>query len=134
MKRTTPLKRKKPLRRISHHRKVELAEYKIQRLAYLEKYWLCQITLAEEGYDWMTPPRQGFGWYYLPRPVKEGQARVWDAVAPGSFPRSTEIHHGAKRNGSNFLDTSTWWAACRKAHDKVELNKAWARSRGYLQA
>lgn len=111
-----------------------MIKYSALRADYLKKFFLCQITLAEAGYDPKEPPLQRPGWHCLPLPRKEGEPRMWHAVPPGTIPYSTEIHHGSKRNGSNYLDTSTWWAACRKAHDKVELNKRWAREKGYLKA
>jgi len=47
-------------------------------------------------------------------------------------PRATEIHHMNKRRGKMLLDESFWLAVCRDNHERIELNKAWAREHGFL--
>lgn len=47
-------------------------------------------------------------------------------------PRSTQVHHRAKRNGDRLNDERWWMAVCRESHDDVEKNKGWAREEGYL--
>lgn len=49
------------------------------------------------------------------------------------IPKSTEIHHTKKPKATYLNDESTWLAVCREMHEKIENNKAWARSKGYLQ-
>jgi len=49
---------------------------------------------------------------------------------------ATDIHHkgdgeGPKR-GSNTNKVEHWMAVCRPCHDRIENNKSWARSQGYL--
>lgn len=45
--------------------------------------------------------------------------------------KATEIHHTRGR-GRFLLDTSTWLAVSRAGHEKIEVERAWARERGFL--
>ena len=112
MKRT-PLKRKTPMKRVSKRRQAESKEYMRLREAFLKEHDICQLWMAENN-------------------IREGDwgDRV-KAFCMGA-PRSTEIHHVNGRNGSNYLDTSTWMAVCRESHERIENNKSWARDNGYL--
>ncbi len=47
-------------------------------------------------------------------------------------PSATEIHHQAKRRGKMLNDERYWLAVCRKNHERIEADKAWARREGYL--
>jgi hypothetical protein len=38
--------------------------------------------------------------------------------------RSEDVHHKAGRSGSNYLDTDTWMAVCRKSHDLIHFGGA----------
>jgi hypothetical protein len=44
--------------------------------------------------------------------------------------KAIEIHH-KKGRGKYYLDTSTWMAVSRKAHEEIEANPEWAKERGY---
>ncbi len=35
---------------------------------------------------------------------------------------AVDVHHAAGRSGKNYLDESTWKAACRKCHIHITLN------------
>lgn len=50
----------------------------------------------------------------------------------GCSRRSRDVHHKEKR-GANYLKVDTWMAVCRQCHDKIELNKSWAREQQYLK-
>ena len=112
MKRT-PLKRKTPMKRVSKRRQAESKEYMRLREAFLKEHDICQLWLAEHGLR-----ESDFG----------------DRIRSFSMgcPRSTEIHHKNGRNGSNYLDTSTWMALDSRGHDKIHLNPGWAYANGYL--
>lgn len=45
---------------------------------------------------------------------------------------STDVHHKAGRLGTNYLDTQTWAALCRRCHDDIHLNPRRARQDGWL--
>lgn len=45
---------------------------------------------------------------------------------------ATDIHHKAGRTGTNYLDTATWAALCRRDHEWVHLNPRLARAQGWL--
>ena len=112
MKRT-PLKRKTPMKRVSKRRQAESKEYMRLREAFLKEHDICQLWLAEHGLR-----ESDFG----------------DRIRSFSMgcPRSTEIHHKNGRNGSNYLNTSTWMALARVSHEKIHLNPAWAYAKGFL--
>lgn len=44
---------------------------------------------------------------------------------------STQIHH-ARGRYRFYLDESTWFACCAKCHSYIEVNREWAREKGYL--
>lgn len=44
---------------------------------------------------------------------------------------STEIHH-KKGRGKYLLDTSTWMAVCRTAHDEIHFNPEESYKRGWM--
>jgi hypothetical protein len=45
---------------------------------------------------------------------------------------AVDVHHMAGREGSNYLDESTWKASCRGCHDWIHKHPNNARSRGLL--
>jgi hypothetical protein len=45
--------------------------------------------------------------------------------------KASEVHHKKGRVGKNYLDVSTWLAVSRKAHQEIEENPDWAKSKGY---
>jgi hypothetical protein len=50
--------------------------------------------------------------------------------------KATDIHHkgtpGGVKRGSNLNNVDTWLAVCRTCHEEIEMNKSWARTKGYL--
>lgn len=50
--------------------------------------------------------------------------------------KTTDIHHkgvaGGVKRGSNLNNTDTWIGVCRACHTDIEMNKTWAREKGYL--
>ena len=125
MKRT-PLKRKTPMKRVSKRRQVESKEYMRKRAIFLEKHPICQLWCNEN--DWAD---NGDGTY---TDLIHGR-ETYDAekmVADFNAPRSDTLHHRKGRNGSNYLDESTWMALDSRGHDKIHLNPGWAYANGYL--
>ena len=136
LKRTTPLRRGGPLKRgarlrsVSTRRAGELKEYARVRAKYLAEHPICEVWLAENG--WLELGNRTFtkkvhGYTYV---VKTEIDLTHDVLF--AAPRATEIHHKAKRRGARLRDSRYFLAVCRKNHERIENNKAWARSKGYL--
>ena len=53
-----------------------------------------------------------------------------EAGLPGCTKIPTQVHHGAGRVGSNFLNLETWLAVCRMCHRKIEMNPIEAKELG----
>ena len=125
MLRRTPLKRgnstlkRTRLSPVSKKRKKEMGEYAKLRAEFLRAHPYCMVWLRENGFTEDRVSPTGKVWSLF------GPLEMWYA------PRSTEIHHGARR-GKNYLNTKTWWAVCRESHDRIEQNPSWARANGYL--
>ena len=107
-----------PLRRISARRLEETWLYQYRRKGFLMAHPYCQLWLAEQGIAEADAIRQG------------GCVEINGMVA--SIPLSTEIHHKNKRRGADLLDTSFWLAVAQNSHRRIEANKAWARTAGFL--
>jgi len=63
MKRNTPLKRKKPMRRVSKKRQAESKEYSRKRSSFLATLPLCEVCAKSKSTD--IHHRKGRGKYYL---------------------------------------------------------------------
>ncbi len=50
----------------------------------------------------------------------------------GCIHSSEQVHHMRGREGSNYLDESTWMAICPGCHTYVHAHPEWAYKRGYL--
>lgn len=46
---------------------------------------------------------------------------------------STDVHHTKGRLGGNYLDETTWLAACRRCHDWIHTHPSEARAAGVLK-
>lgn len=44
--------------------------------------------------------------------------------------KATDVHHSLGR-GKYLLDTTTWFAVSRKAHEEIERNPNWAKENKY---
>lgn len=108
--RRSPLRRTGRLRPMSKKRQRQAKTYSLLRAAYLQAHPRCQalglILLA----GFQVPVRKG-----------------------DTIPTATEIHHTAGRTGGNYLNTDTWLAVCRVAHDWIHANPREARSLGLLR-
>lgn len=126
LKRRTPLRRKTPLasggkieRRsrvnpVSDRRKIERAEYRRERLAYLALHPYCQIFIARHELSESA--------------VLAASGRI-DGIM---VPIAKEIHHRNKADGLRLIDKRWWMAASRSGHEWVERHKDDARALGYL--
>lgn len=47
--------------------------------------------------------------------------------------KAMEVHHKAGRTGKNFLDQSTWMAACPECHRWIHEHPGQARAAGFLK-
>ena len=63
MKRSGPLKRKTPLRRVSKRRSKEMKEYGILRKEFLERLPICEVCMKAKSTD--IHHKAGRGKYYL---------------------------------------------------------------------
>lgn len=45
---------------------------------------------------------------------------------------SNEVHHTKGRQGSMLNNRAFWISVCRFCHTRIENNRAWAMSQGYL--
>lgn len=117
IQRRTPLKRgtsqlkRTPLRKVSKKRAKDGKIYSAKRKAFLIAHPVCEV------------------WLYQIGGITLDQLRGTHIDAPPS----TEVHHMAKRTGSNYLDESTWLAVCRENHIRIHENTAWARANGFLK-
>jgi hypothetical protein len=121
-----PISRKTPLKKISERRIEESKQYFILRENFLKNHPLCMVDLFELGYDPKAKciVEKEVAWIYV--------EPNYHVVPINRINPATEIHHGSKR-GKNYLKTETWWAVCRKNHERIENNKSWARSVGFLK-
>lgn len=119
---TKPLKRT-PLRKVSKKRAKEGRIYSEKRKAFLERWPWCQVWMSENGFKQPYPESEGDSFAPM---VK---AEMFEIKV---CPRSCDIHHKAKRTGSNYLNESTWLAVSREMHEKIHQNPSWARAQGYL--
>ena len=100
----SPMKRKKPLNKVSAKRAKENREYARLRKEFLEEHPFCRVCLSNVGLGRLNQP--------FAHP-------------------STQVHHKARR-GKFLLRTDTWLAVCDFHHDYIEKNGNWARANGWL--
>lgn len=118
---------KKPLSKLSRGsslKPVSAKRVKINRIysalrkKFLAEHPYCQWTLKENNMDEAAVVKFG-GW------ARNGLNMLV------SFPASVDIHH-MKGRGKYLLDTSTWMAVSRAAHDKIHSDPKTAYEKGYL--
>jgi hypothetical protein len=95
-----PLRRRKPLSKVSAKRKREGKRYERIRFSFLAQHPLCQACLYEKA---MGRQRHVF--------------------------QSTEIQHKALR-GKYYLRTDTWAAVCREHGERCTTDNPWAYESG----
>ena len=115
--------------RVSKKMRAKKAVYLPQRTAYLKKYFLCMVDLAECGFDPDIAPVVHDG-HVLAGKWMDGTL-VW--LPAGHLNRSHDVHHTAGRLGTNLLDQSTWMAVSRKNHDRIHRCPKWARTMHFLK-
>ncbi len=120
LKRSTKSLRRSKLKPVSTKRAGQLREYAKLRKQFLEDHPFCQVAIEEHAADEAV----------IVRIFKDCSALL---IAGQHIPRATEIHHKNKRRGAMLNDTKHWMAVCRENHERIENNKAWARSKGYLK-
>lgn len=110
---------------MSAKRQRDAREYARLRAEFLKAHPFCQVWLARhrvhEEHARGLRVVTAIGAHGVPWPVLSAD-----------IPRSTDIHHKAGRTGSNYLDTSTWMAVSRAAHDWIHTHPKEARARGWL--
>ena len=104
MKRTKPIRRKTPLRRVSKKRAKESRIYSAKRRAFLEAHPICGCGVQ----------RHLFGELFVCQR------------------RAVDVHHTKGRTGGNYLDEKTWLAVCRPHHIWIHNNPSKARKMGLL--
>lgn len=118
------LKRRTPIRRVSLKRASQIREYSKLRATYLELHPICEVWCRENGWQWIS------GNEYVSQ-LSERVTGDW-LISILHAPRATEIHHVNKRRGAMLNDETHWLAVCRRNHDRIENDKAWARREVYL--
>lgn len=126
MKRSAPIKRYTPIRRVSTKRARQLRQYSTARKAFLVAHPYCQVWLKEHGFT-ESEALAGKGSVSLVRIDVGVTTRALVVV-----PIAEEVHHVRKRRGAALLDETHWLAVSVEMHNKIERNKSWARARGYL--
>jgi hypothetical protein len=133
MKRSAPLRRSAPIRRVSKKRAAQLREYSKLRAAFLREHPVCELWLHTNNWVWHGVVN-GFARYWQGDPefktgTLAGEAHLLNL---GAAP-ATEVHHKNKRHGSRLNDTTEWCAVSRRGHEFIEANKRWARENGFLR-
>jgi hypothetical protein len=123
-----PLKRT-PLARVSKKRAKEMRTYSKLRKEFLAVHQLCGVWLKEN--NWVQIDSSDL--YVWQRGEETISRNVWAMLDFSGAKRSCDIHHTAKRTGPNYLDTSTWLAVSREAHERIHANPSWAREMGFLK-
>lgn len=123
MKRT-PLKRKTRLRPMSDKRRVQSREYSTLREQFLFAHPVCQFWCWMNGYE------EKDGLYWRKADANKVKLSGNDMLSLGAE-MSCDIHHKAKR-GANYLNTETWMAVSRGAHEYIHNRPSWARENGFL--
>jgi hypothetical protein len=119
--------------RITDKRRAELTEYRKLRKQFLADNPVDEIWLAENGWKPCGfSPVANVGKLYSRGPETMQTVDADYLIDTYGAPRSTEIHHKAKRRGPMLNETQFWLALCRKNHERVESSKSWARANGYL--
>lgn len=122
IERKTPLRRTAGLRKRSTKLETVARLYARDVARYLEQHPFCQIWLARhEADEEMIVSAWRVG----------GSPETWE-FRGARIPRSTEVHHRNKRDGTRLRDQRWWMAASREQHDWVEEHKDDARALGYL--
>lgn len=110
---------KKPLPKRTKKRAAEERLYRKLAMEYLIANPICQVWLKENGWTRQTGMALGRA---------NGETAHLLTIAG---PRSTELHHRAKRRGKLLCDTRYFLAVCSANHAKIEQNLGWARKEGF---
>jgi hypothetical protein len=122
--RTASTKRK-TLPRVSKRRRRELDAYSPAAKAFLAVHPICQVWMAENGWEEL-PSAQAGSMIYGIKPIL---LLHYDHGAPWS----TEVHHRAGRHGQKLLDQADWMAVSRPNHERIHRRPSWARHLGMLK-
>lgn len=127
LRRGTASLKRTPIRRVSTKRAKQLREYATRRDRYLAENPICEVWLRENGWQ-----KKGAGLYEKTVGAVTVEIAA-DALSENVHaPASAEIHHVNKRRGAMLNDENHWLAVCRKNHERIENDKAWARREGFL--
>lgn len=117
------------LRRVSKKRAAELRLYSAARKRYLSAHPICEVWCRERKFQLLGPGPTGEILYQSAYPLANFTATE---LLNLDAPRATEIHHMNKRRGKMLLDENFWLAVSHASHERIEMNKAWAREQGLL--
>ena len=124
MKRSKPLQRKKPIRRVSKKRSGEMRKYSALRKQFLADRPICEMFCKEYGWRWHSPGR-----YEMP-PLRA--LYTAERLLAMGAPASTDVHHRKGRYGGNYLNVDSWSALSRTAHQWIHDHPSWGRENGWL--
>lgn len=138
MKRSTPIKRKKPIARVSAKRRKEMAQYTILREAFLrsnplDAAWLKLDGYTDEEIDDLQKTALIILWESrnLPSIYARNNEHMILKGLPQKCPRSNELHHSHRR-GRNYLNVATFVATSSTTHKWIEMHAMDARRAGLL--
>lgn len=127
MKRTGPLARKKPMKRVSSRRQREGKVYAERRKAFLEAHRICAVWLKVNG--WVEDPDYDQSYCKANDLNGHFNVSIMEVFNPW---QSTQVHHISGRHG-NYLKEDTWAAVSKEGHEKIHRDPKWARSVGLLK-
>lgn len=138
MKRSTPIKRKKPIARVSAKRRKEMAQYTILREAFLranpmDAAWLKLDGYTDEEIDNLQKTSLITLWESrnIPAIYARNNEHMILKGLPQKCPRSAEVHHSHRR-GRNYLNVATFVATSSATHKWIESHAMEARRAGLL--
>lgn len=130
MKRTAPLRRSKPIRKVSTKRAKQLREYSARRIYFLREHPICQVWLRENGWN------ETHSGIYTKKVTDRifVQKTAIDLINDPHFnaPAATEVHHRNGRTNDKLNDERFWLAVCRENHEWIHNHASAARAKGYL--
>lgn len=138
MKRSAPIKRNKPIARVSAKRRKDMATYKTIREFFLRSNRLDAAWLKLDGYTdeeihglQQTALIMLFEGNNLPVIYARNSEHMILKGLPQKCPRSNEVHHSHRR-GRNYLNVATLVATSSATHKWIESHAMEARRAGLL--
>lgn len=128
LKRSGPLRRKKPINRRSIAKINADRKYAVLRVEHLREHPVCEVWCTENGYEWLSPRR-----YRMIGYDSDLSFSAEYLIVAMRAPHATTIHHRNKRRGK-MLNNRDFFLACSFAnHRRIEDSLSWARKMGFSE-